>query len=310
MDLILHVGLHRTGTTTLQYFFHKNRDELLKHNIFYPNVGMYGNQHSSFPASVWPHEERPHPFLKNISKEQLNLDYNLDLLKRDLDKHKPSLTIMSSEVWSEICFLEKDSLHLINNKIAPLFDSVKILVSIRNFEDLALSALKHTTRYRIKDSSDHNIISEYYYFLDSAKRVFNYWLESGLPIIVKNYENNQQDLVSNYLEDIFELYSPEAKSILYNKKTNNKTKKINADYLPTILYLIYFLKSNINNQTQNIAQANEQIKKLFIKYGNSNLQNNNLLKYVKYFEDKYYNREDLTNISLEERIKALDFCLH
>jgi hypothetical protein len=305
MDLIIHVGLHKTGTKAVQYFLDINRDELLKRNVFFPNIGMHGGQHALFPASVWPHEEQPHPFLKNISNEQLNLDYNLDLLRKDLDKHKPSLTIMSSEVWSEICFLEKDSLYLINNKIAPLFDSTKILISIRNFEDSALSSLKHRLRLSIENNLDYNrnIISMYYSNLDNTKRVFNYWLESGLSIIVKNYENNEQDLLSNYLKDIFELYSPEAKSILYN----NKDEKINADNLPTIFYLISFLKNNTNDQTQNATEASQLIEKLSIKYKNSNLQNNNLLKYVKYFEDKYYNDEDLSNIRLEEKIKALDF---
>jgi len=305
MDLILHVGLHKTGTTALQYFFHKNRDELLKHNIFYPNVGICGYQHSLFPASVWDHEKNPNPILKKITKEKLNFDYNLDLLKRDLDKHKPSLTIMSSEVWSEILFIEKGPLYLINNKIAPLFDSVKILISIRNFEDLSLSAIKHMERdkFRIKDYSEHDIISRYYRSLDRRKIHFNYWLQSGLPVIVKNYENNQQGLCSNYLKDIFELYSPEAKSILYN----NKDEKINADKLPTIFYLALFLKNNTNNQIQNTTEANQLIKKLLIKYENSNLENNNLLNYVKYFEDKYYNHENLSNISLQEKIKALNF---
>jgi len=316
MDLIIHVGLHKTGTTSVQYFLDKNRDELLKHNIFYPNVGIYGGQHLLFPASVWPHEKHPHPILKNISKKKLNLDYNLDLLRKDLDKHKPSLTIMSSEVWSEVCFLEKDSLYLINNKIAPLFDSVKILVSIRNFEDMALSDLKHITRLRIQYDSfskanfpgfpsnqNGNIISEYYHKLDHTKRVFNYWLKSGLSVIVKNYENNEQNLLCNYLKDIFELYSPEAKSILYN----NKDEKLNSDNLPIIFYLICFLKSNTNNQTQNTTETIQLMEKLLIRYKNSNLQNNNILKYLKYFEDKYYTNEDLSNISLEEKIKALDF---
>lgn len=299
MDLIIHVGLHKTGTSTLQNFLYINRFNLLKYNIYYPDIAiLHEGQQALIPAC---YSDLVH--YQYLKKNTNSLNIFLGELKQNLDQKKPKLTIMSSEVWSEICFLEKDSLHLINNKIAPLFDSVKILVSIRNFEDLALSALKYTIRLRIKDPSDYNIISEYYYFLNSAKRVFNYWLESGLSIIVKNYENNQQDLVSNYLEDIFELYSPEARSILYN----NKAEKINVDNLPTIVYLIYFLKNNTNNQTQNITQANQLIEKLLIKYKNSNLQNNNLLKYLKNFEDKYYNHEDLTNTSLEQKIKALNF---
>ena len=35
---VVHIGTPKTGTTTLQLFFHKNREILAKHGIFYPNT--------------------------------------------------------------------------------------------------------------------------------------------------------------------------------------------------------------------------------------------------------------------------------
>jgi hypothetical protein len=48
-QVFLHIGLHKTGSTTLQVFLHKNRKKLAAHGYFYPQIGipkrMYG-QHN------------------------------------------------------------------------------------------------------------------------------------------------------------------------------------------------------------------------------------------------------------------------
>lgn len=38
MPLILHIGMQKTGTSSLQYFFHSNREQLARDNIIYPHV--------------------------------------------------------------------------------------------------------------------------------------------------------------------------------------------------------------------------------------------------------------------------------
>ena len=38
MRLILHIGTHKTGTSSLQLFCRNNRKALLEHGIFYPKT--------------------------------------------------------------------------------------------------------------------------------------------------------------------------------------------------------------------------------------------------------------------------------
>ena len=41
MRLIIHIGLHKTGTTSFQNFLHLNRDALLKAGVLYPEMGEH-----------------------------------------------------------------------------------------------------------------------------------------------------------------------------------------------------------------------------------------------------------------------------
>jgi hypothetical protein len=298
MDLLLHVGLYKTGTTTVQDFLHKNRNELLKYGVFYPSVGMWGSQHGLLPVSVWPHKNHSHPFLKNLSKNQLNLEKLLDLLKKDLNKHTPSLVIMSSEVWSEICFLNTSFPNLMS-QIKPLFNKVTIFVSKRNFDQLALSALKHSIRHNQHQNLVKNkeYIKFYFDRLNDTKNVYNFWENCGLPLIVKNLEEVRGNLVDYYFGDIVEEYSKNARLILqnYEEKTANK------DTLALYGYLIMFLSENEN--------PSMEILKDFIISNKKNIKkvtNDKLILYFKYFE-KRYEEDDLNNITWEDKINALKF---
>jgi hypothetical protein len=39
MKVILHIGLNKTGTSSLQNFFHKNEEFLSRNDIIYPKSG-------------------------------------------------------------------------------------------------------------------------------------------------------------------------------------------------------------------------------------------------------------------------------
>src|SRR4051812_39408468 len=41
MRLYLHIGMQKTGTSALQYFFHYNRAELAKDGILYPHISEF-----------------------------------------------------------------------------------------------------------------------------------------------------------------------------------------------------------------------------------------------------------------------------
>ncbi|WP_322867755.1 hypothetical protein U5922_017000 [Aquicoccus sp. G2-2] len=46
--LILHIGLHKTGTTTIQDMFHANRRLLAEHGLIYPKLGRHTGHHGLF----------------------------------------------------------------------------------------------------------------------------------------------------------------------------------------------------------------------------------------------------------------------
>ena len=43
VDLVLHIGTEKTGTTSIQEFLKKNRDKLRKKGVYIPQSPMVGN---------------------------------------------------------------------------------------------------------------------------------------------------------------------------------------------------------------------------------------------------------------------------
>jgi len=43
--LILHIGTHKTATTTIQNSFHANRKLLAQHGLIYPDLGRAAGHH-------------------------------------------------------------------------------------------------------------------------------------------------------------------------------------------------------------------------------------------------------------------------
>jgi hypothetical protein len=298
MDLLLHVGLHKTGTTTVQNFLYENRNELLQHGILYPDVAMWGSQHALIPISKWPHQEHQHPFLKNLSKDQFNLDYHLGKLKKSLEKYEPSLTIMSSELWSEISCMNYSFSELISH-INPLFSKITIFVSKRNLKSLALSALKHSIRHRQHDFLIKNkkYIEFYFDRLKDTKRINTFWENCSLPVITKNLEESSGNLVDFYFGDIVKTYNQDARKILQN----NKETIVNQETVKPYKYLLLCMFDDINTlSAHHVKFIKDNKKKL------KQISNEQLILFLKYFEKKY-EENNLNNISFEDKIQACRF---
>ena len=45
MRVILHIGVHKTGTSAIQYALYQNADKLLEQGIFYQAAPKYRNHH-------------------------------------------------------------------------------------------------------------------------------------------------------------------------------------------------------------------------------------------------------------------------
>lgn len=139
--LILHIGIYKTGTTSLQAIFGRNRKTLLNNGVYYPDYGI--NNHLTLAASVmqksWGWTDRGET---SFSPSYWN-DFVKELGKRD------GTVIVSSEF-----FCQAD-----DKQVAKIKDSlpnckISIVVGLRPLNELLWSTyqqfIKFGRRYSVE----------------------------------------------------------------------------------------------------------------------------------------------------------------
>ncbi len=93
--MVVHIGEHKTGTTSIQYFLHAERSAVARLGYYYPEVGLAEHQHAGWPvAHLGGHKIMPrdHPGLTSD-----------ELLERLATELPAGLTpVLSSEVYWEL----------------------------------------------------------------------------------------------------------------------------------------------------------------------------------------------------------------
>lgn len=87
--LFLHVGFHKTGTSSIQAFLHNQKRQLLKLNILYPNTGLAGYGHGDLANSL------------KINYDCVKKQLLFGKLDRELNAFNGDKIVISSE-----CFME------------------------------------------------------------------------------------------------------------------------------------------------------------------------------------------------------------
>ena len=82
MKCLLHIGLHHTGTTSLQTILSNNNVSLQRFGIVYPTSIKHGMQHSLLPG-IYLSDHYALPKIRN-----LDLDHYLKKLRNELNKKK------------------------------------------------------------------------------------------------------------------------------------------------------------------------------------------------------------------------------
>lgn len=76
MQIFIHIGTNKTGTSAIQHFLNSNREELTKRGLFYPSAGCTGDAHYDISRLLgFDHGKQPAPdaerkaFLKRFKAE-------------------------------------------------------------------------------------------------------------------------------------------------------------------------------------------------------------------------------------------------
>jgi len=145
-EIILHVGLHKTGTTSIQQtlFSDENNKLLEKQNYLYPKY--WPSNHSIPVYSIFcNHPEKYHINIKNKYSNSKIKDINeryLERLETEIVEREQSKLIISGEDISNLTF---DNLNRLKEYFTSVFvykDKIRVIIYIRNPLLWSISAIQ------------------------------------------------------------------------------------------------------------------------------------------------------------------------
>lgn len=184
--LFLHIGFHKTGTSSLQEYLNQNREALQAHNVFYPESFK-----SHFPGNVdlsWAFNKSP-PAWSTVNDE--NKEFIFDFYKQQIENTDCDNIIISSE---DFVLLDTQPSTIQNIKDYFVEFDVQVIAYLREPIDFMASLYCHAVRSRSVAFSLKKYIAEVYSFrsADYSLRLLPWTRVFGKEnIIVKKYEPSE-----------------------------------------------------------------------------------------------------------------------
>lgn len=140
MKAILHIGTGKTGSTSIQEYMFVNRKSLLEQGIFYSEALGLKN-HRRLPA-IFQNDDKPENYYKDrglltpkdrrAAKEIWWREFQNELMQAG----SCARCLISAEHLSQ---LDNEEVKALHNRLAPLFEEVRVLVYLRDPVDYAVS---------------------------------------------------------------------------------------------------------------------------------------------------------------------------
>lgn len=235
MKIYVHIGLEKTGTTSIQRFLHQERESLIKHGILYPSTFGQTNHIKLSQSIINLKKKTPARKIFGIdSIESLN-NFKEKLkaaFMNEVDKSCPKKIIISSEQLSALVSSKEEVCELEGffRNISPDFT---YLLTVRNQEDIMQSMYStmiksgYTQDFKIKDSN----LKLLKYNFSSLIDVFT--SNSNADVKVSYFGKNKNNKFNNFLDEI-NMILPEEVQIPINFVTNKSLGKDELNFLKDI----------------------------------------------------------------------------
>lgn len=225
MKLYLHIGIEKTGTSSIQSFLNKNREQILEnYGILYPKTGIwFDKSHHGFAFSVTG---------SNLHiKEPENFDDMLNQLEEEIKENKPSAVLISSEIFRGLH--QTDFFDLFNEKIQKHFDEVILIVFLRDQPYWLLSMYNQYIKdqnIRFSKSFDefYSVIknkADYYEMLKN----WNKYIEKENMYIFPYYERNNE-LRKSSIDVICDFLNINTQDMNFDKSRNISLNRVHMEF--------------------------------------------------------------------------------
>lgn len=228
-ELIIHIGVPKTGTTAVQGYLYQNRARLAELGIYYPETFLDG-----FPLQdQWAHHLHAHKWGGWLDRQkfQTSPDAAWQALRDEISA-KPGRYIISSERFADLFPTPRgrDVLDFISNLFSDV--QIRFIAYVRRQDVLAESFLKQAVKVNIQQKTLEQYLSDLPPFLDydlmfSTLADYVGWEN----VIVRLYERSklvEQDAAKDFLHTLgIEDFNSESEEILIaNESINTLTTSV------------------------------------------------------------------------------------
>ena len=141
MNLYLHIGTEKTGTTSVQKFFRTNRELLARKGVLYPTAPGNENHTGLTVAAQKLVRHGPLRKLKGVNSVENAKAFRSGLMEELAGEFSsgPFKTVVMSGEHCSSRLLDDREVQWLKDFLAPFFESIKIVVYIRRQDDFLLS---------------------------------------------------------------------------------------------------------------------------------------------------------------------------
>jgi len=259
MNLILHIGTEKTGTTHLQNWLCSNKETLSTYGFAVNSSLGRGNNRklAAFFQNSFDEFHKDHG-ISNLEEKRKFFDRFLPKLRREIERQseKHHTYIISSEHLSSRLKHAKQ-IERLSNFLIPIFDEIKIVAYFRKQSDLRVSLYSTALRNGFAsplsdfqtDKNEDSIYYNYFWMLSLWERAFGY--DALYPSIY-----NREKLVKNDIRyDFASKYLPEIMPFL--SAFNPAETFVNESFSAEQAEMLYRLNAQLKS-----AETDQQIKRL------------------------------------------------
>lgn len=200
-EIILHVGLHKTGTSSIQHTLYKNRKFLIKQGFLYPSC--WGANHSIPVYSIFCDNPVKYPMnIKDgLSHDEIKEKNNmyLDEFKKEVIKSTCKKIIISGE---DISMLTIDNLNKLRLFLLPITENIKVILYVRHPVNWAVSAIQQKLKGGFTYTQSFSQVSRNVGKMkDNINKFINVFSEKQLEVY--EFEDAaKQGLIKHFLNSI------------------------------------------------------------------------------------------------------------
>lgn len=195
MRLILHIGNHKAGSTSIQTAMSNNLEELQKANILYPSTGLIKNAHHIIPLSLRGVVVPGFDVYKDVGSLLVELIEEVTI-------KRPGVVIISSEEF----FLCSNSELSLLKPFFSLFNQVDLVCVLRNQLQHIESGYKFSVLWDVisetrnfDDYLEENLSTNYHRYDEKVAELYSYSEINQFIVLDFNVLINGGELVGNFL---------------------------------------------------------------------------------------------------------------